>query len=1369
MSDRFQRTDRFGGNSRFLSTIVNRLQYGTPLSGAGRGSEQPDDSRQKIIDQYLTMEGEAQFNYGVAQGLIPPGSKYVPGLSKDDADWLKNTLETAPDARSFVGEQNFDQVMDDIKTGRATQGYYITPEQQAQIDKNSAEREKWAAKMHQLGEMQIKLKNYQVGDGYNIAQALSDGKVTSNQLLDIGFTREQIEQSTIWLQNQKVRQQQIEQIINENLSDYTTDGKYFNLDKALRDGVSEDLMRDVGFTNTQISQAKQHIQYIDNIESKMSINCKIGKEGWNLERALRWKVITKQEALDFGFKESDINKILGIKEGKPTARDFEREFNQLPASAKDTLVYQALGGEYSPAKGKSFDELNLEQKQKVIDWYTYGCIPPEVMRKYEDNSIVTCAVGIAAPAGAEPTPIGEVAVLTLLTIGGIISLASQKDRINRAVSDFKAEYGRNPTSDEVYITNEKGESITLTQLLQTVRFSPEINKTSTTLVPSAISPMTREKPDNFQETRPLEGSLRLPSVLSSPNTDIKLESSPFPLKSDISKQPSPFPLKSGLDKQLPPFPLPEEAPASEHILASTRIRQPVKEIPGELPKEWTYLPGKKQFIKWDGENLQVKRLIDETGGTSSSSGGKVLPGTRLRSSYYSGATLQDLDTTIANAFSTGALTLEELQEYLRARNQYLFSHGMATSQLSLNHYMQQQDISPKVAPYLQTQTQTDKNSAEREKWAVKMHQLGEKVTSTEWAISAATVALVSVPFVGRLGNVGRITARTVEAGALTTYGVAMVANWKNMSAADRFINVAFLTAISLAIYRKPIKSVLSKVYNDPALQNRIEALGRALRSQKKDAILRASGQLEEYGQAMKAAGRPGADTIILQARNLRQGIAKGKLSMPEALKNLQLKIESVVKKVTVNQKGSLSLDPDDWKIPRKAEELREQRGVRRGVTVEELPSWLDFDYWRGQGLSAEDIYEALKVSGGNRSLFEKILKDKIQVKKIMKDLNKQLDNMFKMEAEEKAAAEKYSPEELKYITFPEEVKDQPPEVDIDNIKPLSREAYERLFGKEARNKPLPAGAMPLANEETGEDVIRMVEIDKKGNPVRVWLLTVPALKQGFAKIFEDEELTELQKAQLAKFETELLRLLKTKQKNKTLKELMDEAATLAKTETKLQNQLKNEFQNQFQTQTKTETQTKTLLKPSTQTQTQTVTKTDTPTETVPEQATKPLPPDVPYEPPPVETYEPPPDKKKKPKDDEEPELSNKRVRVPHGSVTWKQGFGWITRRPPYHQKHTLFTRRKPIGAIVTNNGKRAADTIQTITGLPPNKVPKFDMGVFDVIITRPPARPQKGNRQTIRFRPDPMFARMNRKSSNPGLTKIHKARHGLGYTRRSDR
>jgi len=121
-----------------------------------------------------------------------------------------------------------------------------------------------------------------------------------------------------------------------------------------------------------------------------------------------------------------------------------------------------------------------------------------------------------------------------------------------------------------------------------------------------------------------------------------------------------------------------------------------------------------------------------------------------------------------------------------------------------------------------------------------------------------------------------------------------------------------------------------------------------------------------------------------------------------------------------------------------------------------------------------------------------------------------------------------------------------------------------------------------------------------------------------------------------------------------------------------------------------------------------------------------------------------------------------------GTIAQKQGFGWWV-IPPAPQK-PYFTRKRPEGAVILDpkTGK-PSETVQTISGVPPVRE-TADMGIMDVVYSRPQYKRPGGGR--ISFRRDTRQStklnrrlggntRINARSRRP----VYKTKTG-GITRR---
>ncbi len=76
-----------------------------------------------------------------------------------------------------------------------------------------------------------------------------------------------------------------------------------------------------------------------------------------------------------------------------------------------------------------------------------------------------------------------------------------------------------------------------------------------------------------------------------------------------------------------------------------------------------------------------------------------------------------------------------------------------------------------------------------------------------------------------------------------------------------------------------------------------------------------------------------------------------------------------------------------------------------------------------------------------------------------------------------------------------------------------------------------------------------------------------------------------------------------------------------------------------------------------------------------------------------------------------------------GALTWRQGFGFWAAKEPYSKPEDFqFFNEPPAGAVITKDMKSAYETIQQITGQPPERK-LLDMGIMDVVVSSPQGQP----------------------------------------------
>jgi hypothetical protein len=110
-----------------------------------------------------------------------------------------------------------------------------------------------------------------------------------------------------------------------------------------------------------------------------------------------------------------------------------------------------------------------------------------------------------------------------------------------------------------------------------------------------------------------------------------------------------------------------------------------------------------------------------------------------------------------------------------------------------------------------------------------------------------------------------------------------------------------------------------------------------------------------------------------------------------------------------------------------------------------------------------------------------------------------------------------------------------------------------------------------------------------------------------------------------------------------------------------------------------------------------------------------------------------------------PKKEVKEVKVVPGLLTWRQGTVtkagkrvgvWYVVKSPYRTQGDLSIQfERPVGAEVVKGRGSAYQTIQLITGKPPDFLLHIDMGAMDVLIHKPTRKP--GKKTAIRFRKDP--------------------------------
>ena len=240
-----------------------------------------------------------------------------------------------------------------------------------------------------------------------------------------------------------------------------------------------------------------------------------------------------------------------------------------------------------------------------------------------------------AASGGSLTPVVVIGILIALGIGAL----SQQQNIENAINNYREKTGANPTAKQITITGTDGQSTTLYHILQ------------------------------MANTHPTSGVVSVsPSVI---------EGNPFPTTYTHPYEKNPFPATTSTP--LKHYQMPAES------MPINQVKVPAIE---QVPTHDIHVPSIETM---PAHNLQVSSILMATatagqalsqttaarraltpaqldrlwGNTESNSGLNV------GAAYITAENLAELDKAVLDAYSVGALTKEQLEEYNRAKQRYL--------------------------------------------------------------------------------------------------------------------------------------------------------------------------------------------------------------------------------------------------------------------------------------------------------------------------------------------------------------------------------------------------------------------------------------------------------------------------------------------------------------------------------------------------------------------------------------------------------------------------------------------------------------------------------------------------------------------------
>ncbi len=213
------------------------------------------------------------------------------------------------------------------------------------------------------------------------------------------------------------------------------------------------------------------------------------------------------------------------------------------------------------------------------------------------------------------------------------------------------------------------------------------------------------------------------------------------------------------------------------------------------------------------------------------------------------------------------------------------------------------------------------------------------ITATDWAIGAASVALiVAAPVLGVIGKaagvVGKtalIAGKTIQLGAVATFSAVTAVEWKNMTPTGRAISVALNIAIVGALYGRTIvsglRSLATKVKGTlPDTAKYISQLSKAVKAGNATQIKAISAKLEKVSAELAKTNPIEGKILQEQAKFFNKNasaLAKQKVTLPKESVSILDKITKQIKTIAKSEVGELRLAP---KVKEAAETW-----VRRGV------------------------------------------------------------------------------------------------------------------------------------------------------------------------------------------------------------------------------------------------------------------------------------------------------------------------------------------------------------------------------------------------------------------------------------------------------
>jgi hypothetical protein len=482
---------------------------------------------QRQLATYAVSGGGFNLNAAVAAGVSPTLLKTAYGFTDTDIAGAQ-----AINATMAVLNKSYKQG-DNYEVAQAIADGAITLDQ-ANAAGFTVSKSDVATAQQYSATMAILNKSYKSGDGYLVTQAIADGKITLAQAQAAGFDVSQSDVSAI--QSSEKSKDTVMAILSDPKNGYVAANGQYYVAQAVADGkITLTQAQDAGFNVSQsdVTAIKATNQTMSTLAKLLGVSGSQGYTQSQLQFAVDSGKVSKADIIA-AFGSTDItNALLTPSKATTTAATIappkpigqisvvtpkKNSINFLISNVKNNAGV-LLKDIVSAAKNYNASHSGLTTDAKTGKIVPVGITP------------VSGGADLGEALGGDIS-MGEAGIVAaLITIGVAVS---QRNQITNAIASFaNRNKGKNPTANQVTLTDSAGNTMTLHAVMQSMT---EGIKPPTILAggtPYAEKPMTESLP----ATAP-----KMPSTEEMPVTNEKVPQESMPVSRERSTGIETFPL-----------------------------------------------------------------------------------------------------------------------------------------------------------------------------------------------------------------------------------------------------------------------------------------------------------------------------------------------------------------------------------------------------------------------------------------------------------------------------------------------------------------------------------------------------------------------------------------------------------------------------------------------------------------------------------------------------------------------------------------------------------------------------------------------------------------------------------------------------------